>query len=257
MQLTPYQYIDDLLATLLGKLQQILGKQLIGLYLYGSLVGGNFNTEISDIDLLAVTSTDIDEKEFGEIKKMQDEFVKNNGQWENRLEIAYLSRHALKTFKTETSRAAIISPGEPFHFKEAGEHWLIDWYFVREKGVTLFGPPPTALIAPISKKEFLQAVREYAQSYREWVKHQQNRNAQSYVILTLCRSLYAIENGEQASKMQAAVWAQRRFPQWHSLIKMALAWRLASHDDKAASYKGNMPKTAHFVRFAIEKIQNS
>ena len=64
MQITPYPEIEKLLSDLLYQMQRILAKNLIGSYLYGSLVTGDFDLEVSDIDLLAATSFDIDDKEF-------------------------------------------------------------------------------------------------------------------------------------------------------------------------------------------------
>ena len=57
MHITPYPDIDALLSRLLDQMQRILDKKLAGLYLYGSLVTGDFDRESSDIDLLAVTAS--------------------------------------------------------------------------------------------------------------------------------------------------------------------------------------------------------
>jgi predicted nucleotidyltransferase len=250
-----YPDIARLLDTILSRMQGFLGEKLVGLYLYGSLVGGDFDYEISDIDLLAATAADIDEKEFGRLDKMHSELVKENSQWENRLEIAYLSLHALKTFKTETSRAAIISPGEPFHFKETGKHWLIDWYSVRENRITLFGPPPAQIIAPVSKEEFIQAVREQAEEWCDYINEAKNSRAfQAYAILTMCRALYAVKNGEQVSKKRAAIWAQEQLPIWSDLIRDALEWRKAWREENV-DHKATFPETEKFVRFIIEQIK--
>src|SRR5260221_6440812 len=142
MHPTNYPHVNTLLESILFQMQTILGEKLVGLYLYGSLVTGDFDDASSDIDLLAVTSTDIDEAEFSALKSMHGGIVTNHPEWDNRLEIAYLSLDALKTFKTRTSKIAIISPGEPFHIKEAGIDWLMNWYMLREICVTLFGPSP-------------------------------------------------------------------------------------------------------------------
>jgi predicted nucleotidyltransferase len=158
MQATLYPDINILLDILLSRIQSILGKKLVGLYLYGSLVMGDFDHESSDIDLLAVISSDIDDEEFSRLDKMQTDFINKYKEWDDRIEIAYLSENALKTFKTQRSQIAIISPGEPFHVKDAGIDWLMNWYIVREKGVTLFGPPATSIIPSISKEEFIHAV---------------------------------------------------------------------------------------------------
>ena len=67
MQITPYPDIDKLLSSLLSHMQRVLGPNLAGLYIYGSLVTGDFDLEISDVDLLAVTPSDIDDEEFEQL----------------------------------------------------------------------------------------------------------------------------------------------------------------------------------------------
>jgi predicted nucleotidyltransferase len=254
MNVTDYADINSLLDALLSQMQAILGQKLAGLYLYGSLVWGDFDYDISDIDLLAATATEIDEKEFAQLKAMQDELAQNYNQWDNRLEIAYVSLEALRTFKTCQSQIAIISPGEPFHWKEAGKDWLINWYVVQEKGLTLFGPPPQSVIEPISKAEYLQAVREQAGEWREYItRARQSRPYQGYAILTMCRALYAFKNGEQVSKKQAALWAQKELPEWAGLIQNAFMWREDSRNtqiDQTVTY----PETAEFVNFVSNLI---
>ena len=251
--ITPYPEIDKLLRHLLDQIQQILGEKLVALYLYGSLVTGDFDKGISDIDLLAVIASELEPQEFERLQQMHLEVIAKNPEWNDRLEIAYLSISALKTFRTQVSQIAVISPGEPFHFKEAGKDWLINWWVVREKGVTLFGPPPPALIEPISREEFLQTVQEHTQAWGEWVNQMENLPGQAYAILTLCRALYAAKNGEQVSKKEAALWAQVSYPQWATLIKKALAWRTGGRSeatDQAAAFS----ETVSFVHFAIEQI---
>ncbi|HZS08174.1 MAG TPA: aminoglycoside adenylyltransferase domain-containing protein [Blastocatellia bacterium] len=253
MQFTPDADVDELLGSLLDRMRQILGGKLVGLYLYGSLVTGDFDRQCSDIDLLAVTSADIDEQEFERLREMHNDFVVQNPKWDDRIEIAYVSAAALRTFRSQASQIAIISPGEPFHGKEAGKDWLINWWTVREKGVALYGPAPATLIDPISQEEFLHAVREQAREWRTWVYHMHKRPAQAYAILTMCRALYASRNGEQASKKQAARWAQECLPQWAPLIQNALGWRAAWRDE-AVDHPATFPETVRFVHFVTDQI---
>ena len=65
----------------------------------------------------------------------------------------------------------------------------MNWWVVRERGVTLYGPSPAALSAPVSQEESVQAAREHAQGWREWGYESRHRRAQAYAILTLCRTL--------------------------------------------------------------------
>jgi len=86
---TTYPDINQLLSLLLSEMQRILGDRLIGLYLYGSLVWGDFDCDTSDIDLLAATASDIDEKEFSALKQIHDDFALQYKAWNNRIEVQY------------------------------------------------------------------------------------------------------------------------------------------------------------------------
>jgi len=234
-------------------MRTILGGKLIGLYLYGSLVTGDFD-DISDVDLLAATAEDIDEIEFDALDKMQNDLVLKYPQWENRLEIAYLSLRALKTFRTENSALGIISPGEPFHIIQAGVDWLMNWYMVREKGVALFGPPPEAIIDPISKDEFIQAVKAHAKAWRAYFDEMRSRPGQAYAILTMCRALFTCRNGEQVSKRQAALWAQKELPEWSPLINSALLWRQTSRQQEVVDHQATLAESRRFVNHVIDLV---
>lgn len=253
-EMTPYPDIDKLLNELLHRIRQALDNKLVGLYLYGSLVTGDFDRGVSDCDLLAATTTDIDDKEFDRLQELHLDFANHHPEWDNRVEIAYLSVAGLKTFKTKESTMAVISPGEPFHFKPAGREWLINWWQVRERGLTLFGPDPKILIEPISQDEFLDVVREHTQRWREWVEDFRYRKGQSYARLTLCRALYAAKNGEQVSKKRAALWAQDRLPEQAKLIEQALEWREAE-DDEGVDHEATFPETECFVHFMIDQVE--
>lgn len=253
MHPTAYPDINILLDEIRGQMQVILGSKLVGLYLFGSLVAGDFDHALSDIDLTAATAQTIDEADFEALNRIHTSFVANHPEWNDRLEIAYISLHALKTFRTKPSQIGIISPGEPFHFKEAGKDWLMNWYVVREKGVTLFGPPPAAIIDPISKDEFIQAVKDNIREWREWVYHMTHIGSQAYAILTLCRALYLCRNGEQVSKIQAAQWAEKVLPEWAETIQNAILWRQHWRTvdvDPEATFSN----TRQFVNFIIDQI---
>jgi hypothetical protein len=247
-------HIDSLLDDLLSQIQTVLGENLVGLYLYGSLVTGDFDSEISDIDLLAVTTSDLNETEFNALHVMQNGIVQRYRQWENRLELAYLSLQALQTFKTEQSQIAVISPGEPFHVKEAGKDWLVNWYVVREKGVTLFGPPPDVVIPLISKEEFIECVIDHTRRWQEWINDIHYRGSQAYAILTLCRALYTVKNGEQVSKLRAAAWAEKALPEWASTIQNAILWRQVQWREENVHHEVTLPETRRFVQYMIEHI---
>ena len=246
--MTSYSEIELLLVELRQGIHTILRDKLVGLYLYGSLVTGDFDPVHSDIDLLAVLAGELSAGEFAALDALHSAFVAAHSQWVERIEIAYLSQAALHTFRTQASPIAIISPGEPFHIKEAGNDWLINWWIVRGQGRALYGPPAAAVIDPIGDEEFQAAVRRQVHEWRSYIQEMERRKSQAYAILTLCRALYAVHNGHQASKRQAAEWAAGAFPQWSEQIRNAWEWRTAP-DDKAVDHAATREAT---VQFALE-----
>jgi predicted nucleotidyltransferase len=253
MEHTSYPHVNVLLDDSIPQMQQILAGKLVGLYLYGSLVTGDFDDGISDIDLLVAMSGDMAEAEFHALKKMHDDLITKYPAWDNRIEIAYLSLHGLKTFKTETSKLGIISPGEPFHIIDAGIDWLMNWHVVREKGRVLLGPPPDTIIEPTSKEEYVQAVKAYIADWRERINQELDRPYQAYAILTMCRGLYTSKHGEQVSKRQAALWATKELPEWSALIQSALLWRERSREE-GVDHRATLPETRQFVHLMIDRI---
>lgn len=250
---TNYPDVNALLAAILAGLQAVLGDKLVGLYLFGSLTTGSFVPGVSDIDLLAVTQDDIDAQDFQALDALHTRLLAAYPAWDNRLELLYLSRAALATFRTQISQIAVISPGEPFNIKDAGMDWLSNWYMVRTAGRTLYGPDPTTLIGPISQADFVQCIRDYVAYWQTEIDHVKTRRDQSYAILSLCRAYYTIRHGQQVSKQHAAAWAKEQFPQWADLIDQATTWRL----DKAyhnADTAGTQPITKRFVTFMAEQI---
>jgi hypothetical protein len=250
IQPTPYADVNILLDGLLADLQRILQERLVGLYLYGSLTAGDFDSGISDADLLAVTSSDISEAEFQALRMMHDEIARAKPEWEDRVEVVYVSAEALRNFRSAAG-PIVISPGEPFHKREDEPllEWLENWYIIRENGATLFGPTPDTLIPPIARDEFVQWVRKYAASIGTGFNKLQDRKNQACAILTMCRALYTCRcDGEQVSKKRAALWAQSELPEWAGLVANALAWREAWREE-GVDHQATYGETVQFIDF--------
>jgi predicted nucleotidyltransferase len=56
---TPNPSVNAILEVLLSGVKEVLGTRFSGLYLYGSLAGGDFDPERSDIDFLVVTDGEL------------------------------------------------------------------------------------------------------------------------------------------------------------------------------------------------------
>jgi predicted nucleotidyltransferase len=236
-----------LLEELTAEIPQALGSRLLGLYLWGSYVLGDFDPQLSDVDLVAALAADIGEDEFAALQAMHNALALRFPAWAGRIEVAYATVAALDR-PAEGGEIVRISPGEPLNRRRSDERWVVDWYAVRERGVALVGPPAAQLLAPISRQQFVESVRANVASWHDLADSARGRRRQAYAILLLCRALRATVHGDQLSRPAAGRWAQQVLPQWADLIGRAITWR------QAAETAPDAPADAEIRRF-VEDVR--
>ena len=216
----------DLSEALVSGIKGVLGDDLVAVWLFGSSVTGGFDLDVSDIDHVAVTSPGIETIDLEGLQRMHRRLVDRYPDWEDRIEVVYVSRGALETFRTKVGGLAVISPGEPFHVRDDPlSDWLQTWYLVRETGVSLYGPDPAAIVPPIPNTEFVAAIARYSGELRNRSRADATGGAIAYAVLTACRAFLTVESGTTGSKQEAATWARERMPEWAWLIDAALECR--------------------------------
>jgi predicted nucleotidyltransferase len=246
---TPYLEVNALLNLFLPEVQAILENQFTGMYLHGSLAYGDFNPETSDIDFLAVTEAALPPETFSALKDMHARLFRSGLACSQKLEGAYLPKKALRRHNPDHTPVPWLGEDGHFALEGLGSDWIIQRWILREKGSVVAGPPLAGLIDPVSPEDLRQAVRG---SLREWwsppfpsPQRFQSGAYQAYAILTMCRSLYVIENGRVASKPEAARWAMDSLGEpWRGLISAAAAWRPGMEFDK-------LDETLNFIRFTL------
>lgn len=239
--------VDSLLVSIREAIVTATDSSLVGLYLFGSLATGDFDSGVSDIDLIAVLMDSPSDRLAQRLSWVHASLAQANPEWNDRIEVIYISEQGLANCRTDTTTIAVISPGEPFHVVQAGRDWIINWYPARENGVRLLGPPIDSLIPPIPSAEYIDEVRGYVIGFRNRIADDAPIGSQAYAILAMCRGLYAIRFGEQMSKREAASWAQQEFPKWADLIRRALDWRQRQWDPDGQDGTATVTETRAFV----------
>lgn len=244
---TPDPAVDSMLASIRDAIATVTASSLVGLYVFGSLASGDFDGNVSDIDMIAVLTDSPSKQLATRLGRMHAEFAEANPKWDDRIEVIYISKQGLANCRTDTTTVGVISPGEPFHVVEAGRDWILNWYPARESGVRLIGPPIDSLIPPIPSAEYLEEVRRSLVGFMNRVPDDASPGWQAYAILTMCRGLYSIRFGERLSKREAALWAQEEFPQWANLIRRALGWRERQWEPERQGGAATVSETRAFV----------
>jgi predicted nucleotidyltransferase len=227
---TPYSDLNVTLSLLLSDVQSVLGESFIGFYLHGSLAYGDFNPQTSDIDFLVITEDPLPTKTFLALKEIHARLFTSELAWSQKLEGAYIPKDDIRRHDPAHAPIPWLGMDGHFAFETLGSDWIIQRWILREKGIALAGPPLTGLIDPVSADDLREAVRG---SLREWwsppfPSPERFRRGEYlvYAILTMCRSLFVIENGQVASKSEAAHWAQSTLgTSWAKLIADAMDWR--------------------------------
>ena len=132
-----------LLEALTAGIHQAAGAKLLGLYLWGWSIVGDFDPRRSDVDLVTALAADVSGEDFAALKTMHDALALQFPAWEGRIEVAYTAVATLDR-PAEGGEIVRISPGEPLNRRRSDARWVVDWYVVRERGIALFGPRPAA-----------------------------------------------------------------------------------------------------------------
>ncbi len=225
---TKYPEINKTLDLLLTSVSQVLGNQLVGMYLYGSLSSGEFDPESSDIDFLVVTTSTLSDKTIAELEAMHHRLWKSGSKWTARLEGSYIPKREIRRHNPRSGPCPTVNEGR-FYLDRRGSDWIIQRYIIREQGVVLAGPDPKTLIDPVSPEDIRRAVKGVLNEWwfpmledPTWLR-EHGSEYHAYAILTMCRALYTLENGTLVSKPVAAHWVQGKLGQdWSRIIDQAL-----------------------------------
>lgn len=217
--------VTALLCDIKAGLPAALGRNLVGVYLYGSLTQRAFNPARSDVDCVVVTRRDLSDAQFRRVGAWLRRAGASNP-WAARLQMTFLIRDELLTMD---SRSCHYQFGQ---FNRSGSDGNpIIWVNVLESGVTLCGPPAETFVPAITWEVLFAALVREVGYLREEVSGKPESewrdvpSYRAYAVLTLCRILYTFERGAVVSKPRAARWALKRLPEeWHGLIRRALAY---------------------------------
>jgi hypothetical protein len=248
---TPNADAAPLVTELESALAAGLGAELVGLYVFGSLVVGDFDPTRSDIDLLAVVRSPIDDRHLASIGAAHDGFVAAHPEWANRLEILCVPLEVLRAYPADNGAVARVSPGEPLHRTTMQRHWLVDLYGLQEYGVVRRGRPVADVLPRIEADQVRRCAVDSIATWRDWAGESTAEDFVSYAVLTVCRALYTARTGAQVSKARAARDVAERHPHWADLVEAALRWR---QDRSAAPNAVAAAELRRFVAFAAVDV---
>jgi len=252
---TPYSKINSLLQELLSTVHAILGDRFVGMYLFGSLAGGDFDPQNSDIDFLVVTDGDLPGETVAALGDLHGHLATSRGKWGARLEGSYIPREVLNRTDLLDSPRPSTNEGR-FYLGVRGSDWILQRHIVRESGVVLAGPEPKELFDPLGADDLRRATQgvldEWWGPMLDDPVRLRNSEYQAYAVLTMCRMLYSLEHGTLVSKPVAAHWALDKLDEhWRGLIQRALIQH--ANTQRFDVPEADLSDTLDFIHYTIER----
>lgn len=257
--ITPFLEVNEILKILSDNLLILLGDDLVGIYLTGSLTYGDFNTARSDIDFLVVLSRKLSNKQLSSIEQLHNNIGQKYPIWEKRLEGSYVTTEMIKTSKLPGVKRPYVNGGKIWYCRY-GNEWIINLYALQECGIAIYGPEPKAIFPKVSIEEVRHASQK--DLVEEWElkladpdafnSHDYDSNhLRNYAVLTMCRILHRANNNEMASKKVASAWVKSSYGvKWRKLIEEAENWEHGKPMSTDAEVKD-------FIRFTLSEVRKT
>jgi len=195
--------------------RQLLGPNVVGIYLFGSLAMGGFNLRASDVDLLVVADTRIALDSKRKLAHLLLKLSKNPAP----LEVTFLSRAQLDPWRYPTRFE--------FHFSESWRRKFsvdlrgairelshardddlgVQVPLARERGRRLYGKNAEEVLPEVPRADTVDsAINDFV-----WARRR-SRRFPVYFVLNSCRIAALLLTGRFYSKEEGASWALDRFP---------------------------------------------
>lgn len=196
---------------------RVLGENLIGVYLHGSLAMGCFNPASSDLDLLFVVQDSLSPA----VKRALSSLCLKQSLQPRPLELSFVRHSVLHPWQHPT-------PYE-FHFSEDWREQLENvqssgvWQtatdaptdpdlaahftIARKRGICLIGKPIGEEIPKIPPQDYIDAL---LRDFEDTLPYLENNSV--YAVLNFCRIYCYLLEGHICSKDEAGVWAVEYFP---------------------------------------------
>jgi predicted nucleotidyltransferase len=230
---------------LVERITELVGDELVGVYLHGSLVLGCFNPQRSDLDVLAVARRALaPDKKRRLARAMLD--LSGPKAWPRTapypLEISLLNERDLRPWRYPPryelhfgeSHRALVEAGK---VDAGGEDADLAAHItvLHHAGAVAAGAPIADVFPPVPHEDYVASLH----ADLDWCRE---KNTTMYAVLSASRVWATVVERRVHSKDSGALWARRRVPaEYAPLI-----------DDALAVYRGDADTTA-FDREAVRR----
>jgi hypothetical protein len=251
---TQFAELNAVLAELTARAAATLGDNFGGAYLQGSFAVGDADLQ-SDCDFLIPVNGPITAAQEAGLRAMHDEFPTRREHWAQHLEGSYPPVSELRTLAAVGRDWLYIDHGwREMQWSAHCNTEVVRWS-LRERGVTLAGPDPRALVDEVPAAVLRARMRRYAGEFLPGLYTWTDFSVawtQRYAVTTFCRILHTLNSGQVTSKKAALLWALDHLDgRWSGLIQQVLDDRPLGWDAGRSPREGSVTQTLEFAEYAV------
>jgi streptomycin 3"-adenylyltransferase len=254
--------IKTQITSLAGGFRNVLGENLAGTYLHGSLAMNCYNPKRSDVDLLVVVDSTLTVQAKRNLSLLLIKISRNPAT----IEVNFIARSIFDPWQYPT----------PFEFRYS-EDWrravqqsLLDggalWTgsenrgldlpahitVARRRGVSLYGPEPAKMFPAIPEEDYVDSLLQTI--YNEKIGLTLNSEKPVDAILLACNAYAHTRTDVIYSKAEAGEWAVHGLPnRYHPLVQAALDCYRGDADDHTFPRAG-LPEFIEFMKADFERF---
>ena len=215
---------ENLLSDISEKYNEILGNNLVGIYVHGSIAFRCFNWDSSDIDFIVIIDNPISEHTKLRLLQVLEDLTEQAPKkgFEMSVVLKKYSKNFLYPtpyelhFSNDWQLDKYLENPSLLCNDEIRTDWDLAAHFtvILSVGVVLCGEPIAEVFGNVPKEHYIDSIRKDIENAKEDVT-----TNPGYVILNLCRVYAYIKEGVVLSKEKGGQWGLKNLPEkYHNLI---------------------------------------
>jgi streptomycin 3"-adenylyltransferase len=245
------KFVREVLSETLSGVHSILGDNLVGIYLYGSLAMECFNPESSDIDVVLVAKKRL----LKEQRKKIIDYLKGVCSKSKRIELGIVCEDVIRHPRYPIMVDLHFEYWGDIFENEKDKEIPSNLYTTKERGFCVWGMPINDVFSEIAAEYHLRSVMEDLWHTRKYLHESPEHvgyDSAVYWVLGSCRILAFIREEKVLSKLEGGQWGLANLPkEHHDSIKQALSY----YQGKKKEHVWNHEKLETFANYMTRAIR--
>lgn len=249
-----HEAIEPMIFAFRKSLEDIVGNDFYGLYLYNSVALGKFEEKGSDVDFVVIVQKPLSPDVLNQLAQLHKTIEKTFPHGD-KLDGMYLLKEAIGKGNDSMSPYPYAKGGD-FHHEGYFDVNSVTWWVLKEHECAIDSPSLRPYLEHVSYASVLKTLDFNVQKYwapklqtpdifieDEWVE---------FSVLTLSRIYYTLNTGKIVSKREACMAYLDKHHEWDDVIKEALAVREGRSGEVISDVVTRKNRTVTFVTHLVQ-----